>query len=422
MTTHDASVRDDHIAIVVEDHPLLRKQIARVINKVATAVTCGTYAEAIDTIDHLAARPLALIVDVFLGAGAGGDGLQVAEHAQRRFGGYVPTLVLTGCDGLATISERAQRLRAELLVKPQDDAALSLFIDRARTRCAWNVPDVIDLDRAIDELARDHQLTARQRELLLVMMSAAERGEQHEINTNTRKAALRRILARTGQASFRDLRSALKRRANHTTCVAGCSPGTEHCDAVPAVRATLRPMIESAPRLRRATHADVPAIVAVVQSAYRGDSSRAGWTTEADFLDGQRTDAADVLSCIERAQSLVLLAECEGTLVACAHVAAEDGAGYFGMFSVTPTLQGGGIGSRILAEAERIARDEWRLATMRMTVIDIRSELIAFYERRGYARTGIKKPFPYGDERFGLPRRTDLRFEVLEKRLARAGR
>ena len=95
----------------------------------------------------------------------------------------------------------------------------------------------------------------------------------------------------------------------------------------------------------------------------------------------------------------------------------EDGAGYFGMFSVVPGLQGGGIGKQVLAECERIARDDWRLPAMRMTVIDIRDELIAFYERRGYRRTGILKPFPYGDERFGLPQRDDLRFEVLEKAL-----
>ena len=170
-------------------------------------------------------------------------------------------------------------------------------------------------------------------------------------------------------------------------------------------------------RFRPASVPDIPAIVALVESAYRGVSSRVGWTTEADLLGGQRTDAEDVRSCIERAQSVVLLAERDAELVACCHVAAEDGAGYFGMFSVRPALQGGGVGKQVIAEAERIVRDEWRLSAMRMTVIDVRDELIAFYERRGYERTGIKKPFPYGDPRFGQPRRDDLRFEVLEKRL-----
>ena len=167
-------------------------------------------------------------------------------------------------------------------------------------------------------------------------------------------------------------------------------------------------------QFRRATLTDVPAIVALVESAYRGDASRAGWTTEADFLDGRRTDEAEVTACIER--GVILLAEEAGAIVACANVAEEDGAGYFGMFSVVPTRQGSGIGSRVLAEAERIVRDEWKLPAMRMTVIDIREELAAFYVRRGYVRTGVKKPFPYGDERFGVPKRPDLRFEVLEKR------
>jgi GNAT superfamily N-acetyltransferase len=168
---------------------------------------------------------------------------------------------------------------------------------------------------------------------------------------------------------------------------------------------------------RAATAADIDAVVALVESAYRGDASRQGWTTEADFLDGRRTGADDVAACIERERSRILLAERDGAMLACAHVAEEDGAGYFGMFSVRPDLQGGGIGQHVLAEAERIVRDEWHLATMRMTVIDIRDELIAFYERRGYHRSGITKPFPYGDTRFGLPKRDDLRFEILEKEL-----
>lgn len=168
---------------------------------------------------------------------------------------------------------------------------------------------------------------------------------------------------------------------------------------------------------RDATVADVDALVVLVTSAYRGDASRAGWTTEADLLDGSRIDPDVLREDLARPRSRVLVGERDGELLACAHVAEEDGAGYFGMFSVRPNLQGGGIGKRLLDEAERVVRDEWRLPTMRMTVIDIRDELIAFYERRGYRRTGIYKPFPHGDERFGLPKRDDLRFEVLEKLL-----
>lgn len=168
---------------------------------------------------------------------------------------------------------------------------------------------------------------------------------------------------------------------------------------------------------RTATAADIPALVSLVTSAYRGEASKQGWTTEADLLDGQRIDPEGLLHDIERARSRILIAERDGQMLACAHVAVENDAGYFGMFSVRPDLQGGGVGKAMIAEAERVAREDWRQPAMRMSVIDVRDELIAFYERRGYARTGIKKPFPYGDERFGIPKRDDLRFEVLEKPL-----
>lgn len=166
---------------------------------------------------------------------------------------------------------------------------------------------------------------------------------------------------------------------------------------------------------RPATVADVPAIVDLVTSAYRGDASRAGWTTEADFLEGTRIDPPVLQQQILAERSIVLLAELDGHLVACVHITDDGDAGYLGMFSVRPTLQGGGIGKQVMSEAERTVQQAWGHPRMRMTVIDIREELIAFYERRGYRRTGITRPFPYGDARFGIPLRDDLRFEVLEK-------
>ena len=171
---------------------------------------------------------------------------------------------------------------------------------------------------------------------------------------------------------------------------------------------------------RPATLTDIPALIALVTSAYRGDASKQGWTTEADMLDGQRIDAEALRHDIERTDSRILLALENGEVLACAHVAIEDATGYFGMFAVSPDQQGSGVGKRMMAEAERLAREDWGLPGMRMTVIDFRDELIAFYERRGYARTGRKKPFPYGDERFGIPKRDDLRFEILEKRFEAA--
>lgn len=168
---------------------------------------------------------------------------------------------------------------------------------------------------------------------------------------------------------------------------------------------------------RDATHDDVGAIVALVESAYRGDASRAGWTTEADLLDGQRTDAAAVEAVIAAPGSRMLLGfGDDGVLLACCQLERhDDDACYFGMFSVSPTKQGGGVGRAVLAEAERVAREEWGARTMRMTVIRQRHDLIAWYERRGYVATDEMHPFPYGDERFGKPRRDDLEFRVLVK-------
>jgi GNAT superfamily N-acetyltransferase len=165
-----------------------------------------------------------------------------------------------------------------------------------------------------------------------------------------------------------------------------------------------------------ADKADVAAIVALVQSAYRGDSGRKGWTTEADLLDGQRTDVQDVVETIERVDSCVLLALLGDELHGCCHVARDGTAGYFGRFAVSPYLQGAGLGTALLMRAEAQAR-QWGCLSMKMTVIDGRAELIAYYERRGYRRTGEFAPFPYGDERFGIPLRDDLRFAWLAKSL-----
>lgn len=176
---------------------------------------------------------------------------------------------------------------------------------------------------------------------------------------------------------------------------------------------------------RRAVPADVPRLVALVESAYRGESSRVGWTTEADLLDGQRTDEEEVTRVLRTPGSRMLVAEHEGELVACCALERHRGASgepgavtaYFGMFAVRPRLQGAGLGRRVLAEAERIAAEEWGAARMEMRVISARDDLIAWYERRGYRRTGRTSPFPYGDERFGVPRRPDLEFEELVKPL-----
>lgn len=170
---------------------------------------------------------------------------------------------------------------------------------------------------------------------------------------------------------------------------------------------------------RRATLNDAPAVADLVTSAYRGEASRQGWTSEADLIAGQRIDLGVLSEDIRRPDSVVLIAERSGSLIGCAHVCrADEGQAYFGMFAVRPLGQARGDGTRILAEAERFVVTEWAAGVMTMAVLDGRTELLAFYERRGYRRTGRYQPFPYGDTRYGLPRRPDLRLEVLDKSLS----
>ncbi|GLX50596.1 N-acetyltransferase [Streptomyces hygroscopicus subsp. hygroscopicus] len=168
---------------------------------------------------------------------------------------------------------------------------------------------------------------------------------------------------------------------------------------------------------RDATDADVDELVVLIESAYRGDASRAGWTTEADILEGRRTDPEGVLQVIKSPDSRLLTVERDGRIVACCQLEHRGDHAYFGMFAVNPTLQGEGLGKTVIAEAERQCRGAWGVGEMHMTVISVREDLIAWYKRRGYRRTGRMSPFPYGDERFGIPQRPDLEFELLVKKL-----
>jgi ribosomal protein S18 acetylase RimI-like enzyme len=157
-----------------------------------------------------------------------------------------------------------------------------------------------------------------------------------------------------------------------------------------------------------------------VNSAYRGESSRRGWTTEADYLDGQRTDAASLardLAADPQAR-LLLLRDDDATLLGSVWLepVGDGETWYLGMLTVRPDIQDRGLGRTLLEAAERAVREAGG-SRVRMTVVSIRDTLIAWYQRRGYALTGETRPFPYEDQRFGEPRRPDLEFVVLEKAL-----
>lgn len=166
---------------------------------------------------------------------------------------------------------------------------------------------------------------------------------------------------------------------------------------------------------RFAGHEDAPAVAALLESGYRGDESRRGWTTEADLIEGNRTNVAEIETLIADPNARFLMSFDEGALIGCALIKNEDGQDYFGMFAVKPAVQGGGHGKQILAHAEQAIRDLWHSTQVAMTVISIREDLIAYYERRGYKRTGTK-PFPF--DREPGAKRTDFHFVVLAKALA----
>jgi GNAT superfamily N-acetyltransferase len=170
-------------------------------------------------------------------------------------------------------------------------------------------------------------------------------------------------------------------------------------------------------QFRTARAEDVGAIVQLVECAYRGESSRAGWTTEADLLDGQRTDPEQVAALILDPAARILLAISGGERVGTLLVQRQADAAHIGMFAVRPTLQGRGLGRALLGAAERVAREEFQALRAEMTVIEQRLDILAWYARCGYTPTGVVEPFPYGNPRFGLPRRPDLRFVVLAKPL-----
>ena len=131
-----------------------------------------------------------------------------------------------------------------------------------------------------------------------------------------------------------------------------------------------------------ATRADIPQLHHLVNSAYRGESSRSGWTTEADFLGGIRVDPEGLLEMIENANSVILLAKLGGVLAGCVYLQKQERKTYLGMLTVDPNLQAKGLGKKILAKAEEWAREN-KSDTIEMTVITLREELINWYERYG---------------------------------------
>lgn len=168
--------------------------------------------------------------------------------------------------------------------------------------------------------------------------------------------------------------------------------------------------VEPVTAISTAAASDAPALKDLLEAAYRGDSARQGWNHEADILDDERTSREELDALLADPAVTILTARDGESLIGCVAVTRKDARlAYLGMLCVLPRLQSAGLGRKLLDAAEDCARAEG-IAAMEMTVIDSRAELIAWYERRGYARTGETRPFP-------VPRDPPITFVVLEKPL-----
>jgi ribosomal protein S18 acetylase RimI-like enzyme len=173
--------------------------------------------------------------------------------------------------------------------------------------------------------------------------------------------------------------------------------------------------MESQKKIEQAANADIPELVLLINSAYRGESSKKGWTTEADLLGGTRIGEDSLRQIMEKPGSLILkYFEKSNCIVGCVHLQQEGLILYLGMLAVKPDLQALGIGKELLNASMQYGRSVNCNAIL-ITVINLRKELIAWYERRGFKSTGETKPFPTQQE-FGIPSR-ELFFIEMQKKL-----
>lgn len=165
--------------------------------------------------------------------------------------------------------------------------------------------------------------------------------------------------------------------------------------------------------ISKATLQDIPKLVVLINSAYRGDSSKKGWTTEADLLDGVRTDKDSLEKMINKKNAVILqFCDEKNILQACVYLEKKETKMYLGMLTVSPLQQAKGIGKKLLSASEKYANEQ-KYSIVEMTVISVRTELITWYEKNGYYKTGETKPFP-DDIKFGIPKQP-LEFVVMQK-------
>ena len=167
--------------------------------------------------------------------------------------------------------------------------------------------------------------------------------------------------------------------------------------------------------ITKATLQDIPSLVALINSAYRGESSKKGWTTEAHLLEGKRTDEQEMTEIFLDPKNTILKFTENNTIIGSVLLVEKGHQLYLGMLTVSPELQNSGIGKKLLAEAENQAK-ALGLSSIIMTVISVREELIAWYKRHGYVDTGAREAFPESGIHITVSDEP-LEFIFLEKKL-----
>lgn len=161
--------------------------------------------------------------------------------------------------------------------------------------------------------------------------------------------------------------------------------------------------------------ADVPIIALLIERAYRGPEAAKGWTNESMLLTGPRSSPAEIEGLIRDKDSRFVTARQGDRLVGCALIQKHGEGAYFGMFAIDPDIQGGGLGKAVVTRCEVAAKELWAAKYLKLTVISLRDKLISWYERRGFAQTGEREPFPFDKATGAL--RTDFDLTVLQKEL-----
>jgi GNAT superfamily N-acetyltransferase len=158
-------------------------------------------------------------------------------------------------------------------------------------------------------------------------------------------------------------------------------------------------------------------ITSLVNSVYRGEGAKKGWTTEADILGGIRITEEKIREAVNAENNVIMLTVFDNKIIACVHLEKEDNFCWLGLLSVDVNYQTYGLGKILIEKSEKFAKEKFGCDEMKMKVISVRKELVDYYKRRGYSLTGGREDFLTAEDTFGEPKTDNLYFEVMSKKL-----